>query len=60
MEYMSAKDIQELIPGIGYKKALEIINQVQEKMKKEGYLIPGCKKKIALTWMIKRELGIRK
>jgi len=58
-EYMSAKDIQEMIPEIGYQKALELISKVQEKMKKEGYLIPGCRTKLALTWMIRKELGLK-
>jgi len=56
---MSAKDIQDLIPGIGYKEALRIIKEIRERMKKNNYLVPEGKTKVALTWMIRKELGLK-
>lgn len=57
-EYISAKEIQEMT-GIGYQSSMKIINKVREEMEKKNYLIPNCRKKVALKWMIKKELGIR-
>lgn len=56
-EYITAKEIQEMT-GIGYQSAMKIIVRVQEKMKKKGYYIPQSRAKLALRWMVKRELGI--
>ena len=54
---MSAKDIQEL--GISYREALRIILKVRETMEQKGYLVPKGKTKLALTWMIRKELGLK-
>lgn len=54
---MSAKDIQEL--GISYREALRIILKVREAMREKGYLVPKGKTKLALTWMIRKELGLK-
>ena len=56
---MSAKDIQNIIPGIGYQEALRIIKEIRERMKEKGYLVPKGKTKVALTWMIRKELGLK-
>lgn len=56
---MTAKDIQQLIPGIGYNAALKIINDTIQKMKELNYFVPKCKTKVALTWMIRKELGLK-
>ena len=56
-EYMSAKDIQQM--GISYREALRIILKVRETMKEKGYLVPKGKTKLALTWMIRKELGLK-
>ena len=58
-EYMTAKDIQELIPGIGYNAALKIINEIRKKMEELNYYVPKGKTKVALTWMIRKELGLK-
>ena len=57
-EYITAKELQDLT-GIGYKSAMEIINKVREEMKNKNYLIPKCRRKVALTRLIKKELGIK-
>lgn len=57
-EYITAKELQGLT-GIGYKSAMEIINKVREEMQNKNYLIPKCRRKVALTRLIKKELGIK-
>ena len=57
-EYINAKELQKLT-GIGYQSAMKIINNVREKMKEKGFYIPQCRTKVALTWMIKKELGLK-
>lgn len=57
-EYLTAKDLQNIIPGISYEKSLEIINEVQEEMKQKNYFIPKTKSKVALTKMIRKKLGL--
>ena len=54
---MSAKDIQEY--GISYREALRIILKVRQTMEQKGYLVPKGKTKLALTWMIRKELGLK-
>lgn len=58
MEYTNAKKIQHDL-NISYKASLKIIDEVQEEMKKKGYLIPNTKQKIALVWMVNKKLGIK-
>ena len=57
-EYINAKELQEMT-GIGYQSAMKIIDKVREKMKEKGYYIPQCRTKIALRWLVKKELGIK-
>lgn len=57
-EYINAKELQEMT-GIGYQSAMRIINNVREKMEKKGYYIPQTKSKVALRWLVKKELGIK-
>ena len=57
-EYINVKELQEMT-GIGYQSAMKIINKVRDEMKKKGYLIPQSKSKLALRWLVKKELGIR-
>lgn len=57
-EYMDIQELQELT-GLSYQSAMKIIDMVREEMKKKGYYIPECRRKLALRWMIKKELGIK-
>lgn len=57
-EYITAKELQELT-GIGYQSAMKIINEVREEMKQKNYLIPNCRKKIALRRLVEKRLGFR-
>lgn len=58
MEYTNAKKLMNDL-GISYQASLKIIIEVQEEMKKKGYLIPNTKRKLALTWMVNKKLGIK-
>ena len=57
-EYINAKELQELT-GLGYHSSMKIILKVREEMKKKGYYVPDSRAKIALRWMVKKELGIK-
>ena len=57
-EYINVKELQEMA-GLSYQSAMEVINKVREIMKKKGYFIPQSKSKLALTWIVKKELGIK-
>lgn len=56
--YVSAKDLQELIPNLTYDNAIKIINQAREIMKEKNYLIPITRPKVALTKIVYEILGI--
>lgn len=56
-EYINVKELQELT-GLGYQQSMRIIVRVQEKMKKKGYYIPQSRARLALRWMIWKELGL--
>ena len=57
-EYINVKELQELT-GISYMSAMKVINDVRDQMKKKGYYIPQSKSKLALKWLVKKELGIK-
>ena len=57
-EYMNAKDIQKLT-GLGYQQSMNIIKKIRKKMEEKGYYVPQGRSKLALTWMVRKELGIR-
>lgn len=57
-EYINAKELQELT-GLGYQQSMKIIVRVQEQMKEKGYYIPQGRAKLALRWMVRKELGIK-
>jgi hypothetical protein len=56
--YVTAKDLQQMIPNLGYDKALKIINEARKIMKEKNYLIPVTKEKLALTKIVNEMLGI--
>lgn len=57
-EYITTKELQEMT-GIGYQSAMKVIDRVREQMKEKGYYIPNSKSKVALRWLVKKELGIK-
>lgn len=56
--YMTARDLQILIPNLGYTKALSYIEDVRKEMVEKGYFVPKGKTKVALTKIIKKNYGI--
>lgn len=56
--YITAKDLQVLIPNLGYVKALSYIEQARQEMVKKGYFVPNGKTKVALTKIIKKNYGL--
>lgn len=56
--YLTAEDLQKLIPELKYPRALEIIKEVREEMENKNYFIPVCRKKLALTKLVRKKMGI--
>lgn len=56
--YMTAEDLITLIPEIKYQRALDIINQVRNEMEEKKYFLPISRKKLALTKLVKKKMGI--
>lgn len=56
--YMTASDLQTLIPEMKYQRALDIINDVRKEMEDKNYFLPISQKKLALTKLVKKKLGI--
>ena len=58
--YITAKDLQEMIPNLTYDNAIKYINKAREIMKEKNYLIPITRPKVALTEIVYEMLGIRR
>lgn len=58
--YLTAKDLQELVPNLTYDNAIKIINKAREVMKEKNYLIPITRPKVALTKIVLEMLGIER
>lgn len=56
--YMTAKDLQEMIPNLTYDNAIKYINKAREIMKEKNYLIPITRPKVALVKIVNEMLGI--
>lgn len=57
-QYITARDIQRIIPNLGYVTALRYIEELQKEMKEKGYFVPNGKTKVALTKLFKKKFGI--
>lgn len=55
--YLSADDLNVLIPEITYATALKYIKEIREEMEEKGYYLPHGKTKIALTKIIRKKFG---
>lgn len=55
--YLSAYDLQILIPTITYRRALDYVNKVREVMEAKGKYVPEGKVKVALTSEIRKKFG---
>lgn len=58
-QYLTANDIQKIIPTMTYANALEYIKRIRSKMEEANCWIPNGKTLVALTWMVKKDLGIK-
>lgn len=56
--YITAKDLQDMIPNLTYDNAIKYINKAREVMKEKNYLIPITRPKVALTKIVLEMLGI--
>lgn len=57
-KYISAYDLQVIIPHLSYIKSLEYIEQFRDEMKTKNYFVPEGKTKVALTKLVVKKLGI--
>ena len=55
--YLSAYDLQILIPTMTYATALEYIKKARDEMKEKNIFVPTGKTKIALTKIIRKQFG---
>lgn len=55
--YLSAYDLQALIPTMTYATALDCIKKAREEMKEKNIFVPVGKTKIALTKIIRKKFG---
>jgi len=57
-QYITATDMQQIIPNLNYIRALKYIDELRTEMKKKGYFVPDGKTKVALTKLFKKKFGI--
>lgn len=58
--YLTAKDLQKIVPNITYDNSIKIINKAREIMKQKNYYIPVARPKVALTSIVYEMLGIER
>lgn len=57
-QYITATDMQQLIPKLSYPRALKYIEELRFEMKQKGYFVPEGRTKVALTKIFKKKFGI--
>lgn len=57
-QYITALDMQQIIPSLSYPRALKYIDELRIEMEKKGYFVPEGRTKVALTKMFKKKFGI--
>lgn len=55
--YLSAYDLQVLIPTMSYNTALNYIKEKRQEMKEKKLYVPEGQTKLALTKLIKKDCG---
>ena len=55
--YLSAYDLQAIIPTMSYSTALECIKSIREEMKEKNLFVPPGQTKLALTKIIRKKFG---
>ena len=56
--YITAKDLQKIIPQLGYIRALEYIDSIRAEMAEKGFFVPNGRTKVALTKLVKKKFGL--
>lgn len=56
--YLTAEDLTKLIPEMKHQRALDLINEVRKEMEDKNYFLPISRKKLALTKLVRKKLGI--
>lgn len=56
--YITARDLQKIIPKLGYIRALEYIDIVRSEMAEKGFFVPDGRTKVALTKLVKKKFGL--
>jgi len=57
--YLTAQDLQQMIPNLTYANAIKYINDARKIMQERNYLIPIARPKVALTSIVFEMLGIK-
>lgn len=57
-DYINAKELRILIPGLGYDSALKIIKEIQKDMEDKKYYVPNVRPKVVLTKLVKKKFGL--
>lgn len=57
-DYITAKDLMQLIPNLTYDNANKYINEARKIMEERHYLIPIARPKVALTKIVLEMFGI--
>lgn len=55
--YISAYDLQLLIPGISYATSLKYIKEIRKEMEKKNMFQPESKTLLALTKLVRKKFG---
>ena len=56
--YLTAEDLTKLIPEMKHQRALDLINEVRKEMEDKNYFLPISRKKLALTKLVRKKLGL--
>lgn len=57
--YLTAQDLQQMIPNLTYANAIKYINDARKIMQERNYLIPIARPKVALKSIVFEMLGIK-
>ena len=57
-DYITAKELQQIIPNLTYDNAIKYINKAREVMREKNYCIPIARPKLALTKIVFEMFGI--
>lgn len=56
--YVSAYDLEVLIPGMAYEKRLDLIKEIRAEMQDKNLFVPQGRTLLASTKILKKKCGI--